>query len=296
MLLSMTGFGNAAQSSETAHVSVELKAVNNRYLKVSMRLPEIAAKFESEIEKLIRDQIARGSVQMSFRIRLDGVQEVRKINSSVLNSYMQQLKAVHEQLNLGAQPLPALTDLLQLPGVIEDSEVGVDVADSIWPLLKSVVEEAMTHFHEFRGIEGESMRHDLKLQCRVIEEQVNEVEKQAPQVVAEYRAKLLDRVRKAVSEADVQIDDKDVIREVATFADRCDINEEITRLRSHIQQFYAFTDSDKSQGRKLEFIGQEMFREINTIGSKANNVPIAHAVVEMKAAIERIREVLQNVE
>lgn len=292
----MTGFGNAAQSSETAHVSVELKAVNNRYLKVSMRLPEIAAKFESEIEKLIRDQIARGSVQMSFRIRLDGVQEVRKINSSVLNSYMQQLKAVHEQLNLGAQPLPALTDLLQLPGVIEDSEVGVDVADSIWPLLKSVVEEAMTHFHEFRGIEGESMRHDLKLQCRVIEEQVNEVEKQAPQVVAEYRAKLLDRVRKAVSEADVQIDDKDVIREVATFADRCDINEEITRLRSHIQQFYAFTDSDKSQGRKLEFIGQEMFREINTIGSKANNVPIAHAVVEMKAAIERIREVLQNVE
>ena len=140
------------------------------------------------------------------------------------------------------------------------------------------------------------MRQDLKLQCRVIEEQVNEVEKQAPQVVSEYRAKLLDRVRKAITESDVQIDDKDVIREVATFADRCDINEEITRLRSHIQQFYAFTDSDKSQGRKLQFIGQEMFREINTIGSKANNVPIAHAVVEMKAAIERIREVLQNVE
>ena len=138
MLLSMTGFGNAAQSSETAHISVELKAVNNRYLKVSMRLPEIAAKFESEIEKLIRDQIARGSVQMSFRIRLDGVQGVRTINSSVLNSYMQQLKAVQEQLNLGSQPLPALTDLLQLPGVIEDAEVGVDIADSIWPLLKSL--------------------------------------------------------------------------------------------------------------------------------------------------------------
>jgi len=296
VLLSMTGFGNAAQSSETAHVSVELKAVNNRYLKVSMRLPEIAAKFESDVEKLIREHIARGSVQLSFRIRLDGVKVGHTINSVVLESYMQQLAAVQKSLNLGSDNQPALSDLLQLPGVIEDAEVSVDLGECIWPLLKATVAEALTHFHEFRSIEGESMRQDLKLQCKVIEDQVNEVEKQAPLVVAEYREKLLERVRKAIADTDVQLDDKDVIREVATFADRCDINEEITRLRSHIQQFHAFIDSDKSLGRKLEFIGQEMFREINTIGSKANNVSIAHAVVDMKAAIERIREILQNVE
>lgn len=292
----MTGFGNAALSSETAHVSVELKAVNNRYLKVSMRLPEIAAKFESEVEKLIREHIARGSVQLSFRIRLSAVRAGHTINTEVLEAYMNQLAAVQASLPAGSASQPALSDLLQLPGVIEDAEVASEVRESIWPLLKSTIEEALTHFYDFRSIEGESMRQDLKLQCQVIEDQVNEVEKQAPSVVAEYREKLLDRVRKAIADTDVQLEDKDVIREVATFADRCDINEEITRLRSHIQQFHAFIDSEKSLGRKLEFVGQEMFREINTIGSKANNVPIAHAVVEMKAAIERIREVLQNVE
>ena len=140
------------------------------------------------------------------------------------------------------------------------------------------------------------MLQDLKLQCQTIETQVDDVAANAPSVVAEYREKLLDRVRKAITDADVVIEDKDVIREVATFADKCDINEEITRLRSHIEQFHRFLDSDTSMGRKLEFLGQEMFREINTIGSKANNVTIAHSVVEMKAAIERIREVLQNVE
>ena len=261
-----------------------------------MRLPEIATKFESDVEKLIREQIARGSVQLSFRIRLDGVRGGHKINAAALESYMRQLSAVQTSLNLSPDNQPELSDLLQLPGVIEEAEVAVDIGECIWPLIKSTVEEALTHFHEFRSIEGESMRHDLKLQCGAIASQVNEVEKQAPLVVAEYREKILERVRKAIADTDVQLDDKDVIREVATFADRCDINEEITRLRSHIQQFHAFIDSDKSLGRKLEFVGQEMFREINTIGSKANNVSIAHAVVEMKAAIERIREVLQNVE
>ncbi|MCA9049677.1 MAG: DUF1732 domain-containing protein, partial [Planctomycetaceae bacterium] len=122
------------------------------------------------------------------------------------------------------------------------------------------------------------------------------VELQAPNVVSEYRGKLLERLRKAIGDADVAVDDRDVIREVALYADRCDINEEITRLRSHTDQFRRFLNSDTSMGRKLEFLGQEMFREINTIGSKANNVAIAHHVVDMKAAIERIREVLQNVE
>ena len=140
------------------------------------------------------------------------------------------------------------------------------------------------------------MRVDLSNQCDTIETQLAEVETKAPEVVSGYREKLLERVRKAIGDTDIPVEDKDVIREVAMFADRCDINEEITRLRSHIQQFNAFLNGDKSLGRKLEFVSQEMFREINTIGSKANNVGIAHCVVEMKAAIERIREVLQNVE
>ena len=134
------------------------------------------------------------------------------------------------------------------------------------------------------------MKDDLKLQCNAIDDQVSHVAELAPQVVSKYREKILDRVRRAVEDTGVQVEDNDVIREVALFADRCDINEEITRLRSHIEQFHRFLDDAKSMGRKLEFLGQEMFREINTIGSKANDVAIAHHVVEMKAAIERIRE------
>ena len=162
--------------------------------------------------------------------------------------------------------------------------------------LSDRVTESLDHFDDFRRTEGAQMLDDLRRQCSSIATQVDAVAEQAPNVVAEYRAKLLDRISGAVQESGVSISESDVIREVALFADRCDINEEITRLRSHLQQFHSFLDDEQSLGRKLEFLGQEMFREINTIGSKANNVAIAHNVVEMKAAIERIREVLQNVE
>jgi len=292
----MTGFGNAVVQSEHAYASAELKAVNNRYLKLSMRLPDMVARFESDIEKLIRTVITRGSVQLSLRIRSNAETDGHTINSAVLNQYLVQLHELQLSLPLNDSSPPALTDLLQLPGVIVETELTPDAVESLWPIVKEVLTSALAHFDDFRRSEGDSMLQDLKLQCQTIETQVDVVQAHAPTVVAEYREKLLDRVRKAIAEADVAIEGKDVIREVATFADKCDINEEITRLRSHIEQFHRFLDSDTSMGRKLEFLGQEMFREINTIGSKANNVTIAHNVVEMKAAIERIREVLQNVE
>ena len=296
MLLSMTGFGNATQQTEAAYVSVELKAVNNRYLKVSMRLPDFVARFETDLEKIIREEIARGSVQVAFRVRLHSEAGGYSIDQPTLKRYLQQIASVQGELGSQADHQPTLADLLPLPGVVTESEVTPDIVESVWPVLESTLRESLQQFHEFRGREGESMLQDLKGQCKTIAAQVDEVEKQAPEVVAEYREKILDRVRKSLADTNVQVDDKDVIREVAVYSDKCDINEEITRLRSHLEQFDTFLASDKSMGRKLEFLGQEMFREINTIGSKANNVAIAHNVVEMKAAIERIREVLQNVE
>ena len=296
MLLSMTGFGNAVRQSESAYVSIELKAVNNRYLKVSMRLPDVVARFESDIEKLVRENIARGAIQLSFRVRLTSQSSGYSIDRMVLDTYLQQLAEVTKELPAEKVSPVALSELLQLPGVVSESELSVETVESVWPTLEAALRETLDHFHDFRRTEGASMLQDLKLQCDSIEQQVDEVEKHAPVVVSEYREKLLERVRKAIQDTDVPLEDKDVIREVAMFADRCDINEEITRLRSHTQQFHRFLDDKKSMGRKLEFLGQEMFREINTIGSKANNVTIAHNVVEMKAAIERIREILQNVE
>lgn len=294
----MTGFGNASHSSEEASVSVELKAVNNRYLKVSMRLPEAVARFESDVEKLIREHIARGSVQLSFRIRTNSGSNGFAIDADVLKSYADQLTQFGESnplISTGVRT-PALTEFLQLPGVVAEAEVSTNAEETVWPLMKSALLETLQQFDAFRKQEGESMRVDLALQCSTIESQLAEVEQKAPDVVTGYREKLLERVRKAIGDTEIPIEDKDVIREVAIFADRCDINEEVTRLRSHIQQFETFLNGEKSLGRKLEFVSQEMFREINTIGSKANNVGIAHCVVEMKAAIERIREVLQNVE
>ncbi len=189
-----------------------------------------------------------------------------------------------------------MSDLLPLPGVVVESELTADAVDSFWPDVETAVRKSLDQFEHFRQTEGRQMQNDLQLQCRTIAEQVDAVAALAPQVVAEYRTKLLERLQNAVAESGVSVSESDLIREVAVYADRCDINEEITRLRSHLQQFESFLNADQSQGRKLEFLGQEMFREINTIGSKTGNVAIAHRVVDMKAAIERIREILQNVE
>ena len=186
--------------------------------------------------------------------------------------------------------------LLPLPGVIREAIVAREDVAGDWAAVRSAVAAAIEKLHEFRSNEGRSMEDDLLQQHAVISRELENVVEMAPQVVSEYRNRLLDRVREMVADSDVTIEPNDLIREVSVFADRVDINEEITRLRHHLNQFVEFVSADRSMGRKLEFLGQEIFREVNTIGSKANNVQIAHCVVEMKAAIEKIREIVQNVE
>ncbi len=288
----MTGFGNATIDRSGIHVSVEIKSVNNRYLKLSTRLPDSVARFESEIEKLVRSRVARGSVQLAVRLRFSGGESEYRIDANVLNGYRKQIQAAQSE----GEEAVSLESLLALPGVVSENDLPDDVMNSLWPAVAESINASLDHFHDFREREGESMRVDLDKQCETIEQEVKQVAALAPQVVNDYREKLLERVRRMTTEASISVGPNDIIREVAIFADRCDVNEEITRLGSHIEQFRRMLNGSTSQGRKLEFIGQEMFREINTIGSKANSVDIAHSVVEMKAAIERIREVLQNVE
>jgi uncharacterized protein (TIGR00255 family) len=292
VLLSMTGFGNASYDSDGVHVSSEIKSVNNRYLKLSVRMPDSIARFEADIEKLVRSRVSRGSIQLSLRVRLHGGQSEYRIDSDLLRSYQNQL----EEITTGDSSRPDLGHLLQLPGVVAETELPEELVNSLWPAVEKCLSDALDHFDDFRQREGESMRQDLQHQCEVIETEVKQVSLLAPQVVADYRDKILERVRRLISDTSISVSETDVIREVALFSDRCDINEEITRLRSHTEQFLRLLNGNTSQGRKLEFIGQEMFREINTTGSKANNVTIALSVVEMKTAIERMREVLQNVE
>lgn len=294
MLLSMTGFGDARLEDGRIAVAVEVRTVNNRYLKVITKCPDAFAALEGEVEKIVRETIARGTVSVDIRLhRLDGGSG-SSLNQEVLQGYWRQLVSLAKSLHA---PAPSdLGALLVLPGVVaDDDEAGGDL-DTDWKLTGDTLRLALGKLQKFRMDEGRSMQDDLRVNVKVVADRLNEVAVHAPQVVSEYRAKLLERVRQTITEVDVTVTATDLIREVSIFADKCDINEEITRLRCHLEQFEAFLNSAESTGRKLEFLTQEMFREVNTIGSKANNVVIAHSVVDMKASVEKIKEVLQNVE
>ena len=294
MLLSMTGFGASKGQNERLNVAVEVRAVNNRYLKVNSRFPDAYAALEGEIERVVREHVARGTVTVALDVRPVTGASASQINAEVLTAYWNQVKDLSRQLVVG---VPAdMSNFLMLPGVVTDSGRGELDAERDWPFLKTQLEEALGKFKEFRVREGRSMGDDLRLNGKVISSSLDEIAKTASEVVQQYRDKLLDRVRDLLKGTSVVINDSDLIREVSVYADRCDINEEITRLRCHLEQFEAFLSDKVSQGRKLDFLIQEMFREVNTIGSKANNVTLARFVVEMKSAVEKIREVLQNVE
>ncbi|MEZ6145274.1 MAG: YicC/YloC family endoribonuclease [Planctomycetaceae bacterium] len=294
MLLSMTGYGDAREHEGGRLIAVEVRTVNNRYLKVSIRCPDAYSAKEQEIEKLVRNSVARGTVNIALRIDSVSRSGQYHINHDVIQSYWEQLIAITDEMHLS--PPAQLTDFLTLPGVIVEDEDGRTDVDAEWPLVQKVLEKALAQLDEFRQREGNSMRQDLVQQCELIAAQLETVAERAPTVIVQYRDKLKDRVTQLLRDTGVSVTDADLIREVSLFADRCDINEEITRMRSHLDQFSECLNQKESAGRKLEFLCQEMFREVNTIGSKSNNVDIAHAVVEMKGCIERLREIVQNVE
>ena len=290
----MTGFGNASGQNERFSAAAEIKAVNNRYLKVSTRFPDVLASLEPEFERLIRESIARGTVSLNLRFAPVGQGSRYHIVPEVVAAYSHQLRQIGVQQSL---PVPDWSDaILSLPGVVADQLGSTVNPEDEWPLLEQTIREAIERLQEFRQREGEAMQRDLALNCDIISERVELISRRAPEVVSAYRDKVLDRVTELLKGSGASVQPNDLIREVSVFADRCDINEEITRLRCHVEEFRKVMDAPQSQGRKLDFLSQEIFREINTTGSKASNVEIAHHVVEMKAAVEKIREVLQNVE
>jgi len=290
----MTGFGDARKQNERLSIAVEIRAVNNRYFKMTTKCPDVYAPLENKFEKLVRASIARGTVSLTLRFDRVGQRSQYRLDRDVLKDYWQQLHGLAELIHVAAPN--HLGSFLELPGVVVEEDVSGGSVEQNWPTVREAIEEAVEKLQEFRRVEGQSMQDDLQVNCKNIAGELDQIDQMAPQVVSDYRERILARVRETLQESDVEVADTDLIREVSIFSDRCDINEEITRLRSHLQQFDVFLGNEVSTGRKLEFLSQEMFREINTIGSKANNVTIAHCVVEMKAAIEKMREVLQNVE
>jgi len=290
----MTGYGESQTQEDGVTVAVEIRTINSRYLKLSVKSPEAYSVLEGEIEGVVRQHIKRGTVQVNVRVDRPESPEAYRLNASVLANYRSQLGQLLTQWKLTPEIRPE--GLLQLPGVIHESVWSGSEATETWPLIRRTLEDAFARLAQMRTDEGAHMADDLRANCDTIAAELKHIEQRAPAVVESYRQRLEDRLRKVLDEYHVTLNPSDVIREVSIFAERSDISEEIVRLRSHLVQFAAFMDERESTGRKLEFLTQEMFRETNTIGSKANDVPIARHVIEIKAAIEKIREMIQNIE
>ena len=289
MLLSMTGHGHGSYTSEGLSLSVEIRTVNSRYAKVNVRCGEAYQTLEPQIEELVRKRIRRGTIQVNVRIDRKLDTNSYSVNEVVLQQYLSSI----EKVSTG--PV-AVEQLLGLPGVIEESADKKSSVEVDWPAIESTIEEALGQLSEMRKAEGESMETDLLRNCAAIEKELETVETLAPQVAKQYQARLVEKLNQMLPETGMEFDSRDVIKEVGVFADRSDISEETVRLRTHIEQFRKVVQGSESQGRRLDFLTQEMFRETNTIGSKANDAQIAQNVVEMKTAIERIREMVQNIE
>jgi len=288
----MTGFGEARHHEPRCTIAVELRTVNNRHFKLTARISDSHAILEPALEQLVREKVKRGTVQVSLRIDRPRRPEDYRVNVVALASYQDQLERLR---GAGLGPLdPA--QLLVLPGVVEEARVDDQAPDRDWPAIAAVVNEALGELEAARAQEGRAMAAELSALCRAIGAQLNQIGERAPLVVKTIQTRLLERVRVLVHDSGVSVSPNDLAREIAILADRSDISEEMVRLRAHLAQFEAVLGAAESSGRKLEFVAQEMGREINTIGSKASDVEISRSVLEVKALLEKIRELVQNVE
>ncbi len=290
----MTGYGEGHADQDGLAVTVEARSVNNRYLKLSCRLPEGYASLEPQLEAVVRDSVRRGTVQVNVVLRREATEDEYRINSELVKGYFRQLRLVQETLEID-EPIRIET-LLQLPGAIKEQTLDSNTAQRDWPAVQKALDAAIAGLLRMRTTEGSAMSEDLRANCTEISKCADAIATRSPVVVEAYQQRLTDKLNKFLQEHDVNVQAADVVREVGVFADRADISEEIVRLRSHLQQFATTMQQEAGAGRQLEFLVQELLRETNTIGSKANDAEIARHVVQIKTCIERMREMVQNIE
>ncbi len=294
MLQSMTGYGDACSERAGVSVSVEVRSINNRYLKISPRYSEPLGALELQIEDEIRKSIGRGSVSVSVKVTRQRKADSFRLNIVLLNSYREQLQGWLNETGTEIQWSDFQT-LISLPGVVEDRSETEDSA-LLNQLVLEVLASAVTKMIAMRVREGKAMAADLLTNLQDVRTHLDKVIERAPEISKIFGERLVERLNKLFEQQGVEIEHADVIREIGIFADKCDISEEIARLKSHFSQFETILAHEPSPGKKLDFLTQELFRETNTIGSKANDFAISQEVIHMKASIERIREQVQNIE
>lgn len=293
MIKSMTGFGRGENSDDLHNFTVEIKTLNHRYNDIIVKMPKHISYFEESVKKIIKEKINRGRVEVFISLEYINQSVIDiKVDLPLAKSYKQAIESIAGELNIDEKV--SLDQIVRIPDVIK-AEKREEDEDEIWICLKSALEEAIDKMMIMRSEEGKELAKDITMKSANITEMVKEIEKRAPLVVLEYKEKLKARVGELL-EKEYKVDDSKLANEVAFFADKSNINEEIVRLYSHINQIISSLQMEEPVGRKLDFLVQEMNREINTIGSKASDLEITKLVVDVKSEIEKIREQIQNVE
>ncbi len=294
MINSMTGYGGAQGEINGVNFVVEVKTVNNRYFKTIIKLPELAAFLEEDIEKLLRKNLSRGTVNYALRLKDVSANVLFDIDEAALKAIVEKLSRVGSSVDInGAIDIGSL---LTLPGVIRPTSPDKEMAEQIKKVVLKISQEAIDKLKQMRAVEGDFLEADLKKRCRAIEQDLERIRGRGAVVLQEYAKRLKKRVDELLAHAELKLDEEILAREVAIFAERSDISEEIARLDSHLQQFAQSCQANDQAGRRLEFIAQEMLREANTIASKASDTEITRWVVDIKCQIDRIKEQVQNVE
>lgn len=291
----MTGQGQGRRPFDQTEITVEVRAVNNRFLKIQTRVSDLLSGLEPQIESVVKQSLRRGSLQIGVYLSGKNGAGDYSLQSAAVEAYYNQCVALATKL--GVDSGVTIASLLQLPGVVGESGGRLtEVDEQLAATALGAVADAMECLNRMRLAEGQSMGKELAEQLEKLREITVLIEMRAPKVIEEYKQRLHSRLAQSLAEVGGQIQETDLIREILVMADRADIREEVVRLRSHFFQFQALLDDTSSQGRKLDFLIQEIFREVNTIGSKAGDAEIAQRVVDMKSIIEQMRELVQNVE
>jgi uncharacterized protein (TIGR00255 family) len=298
MIRSMTGYGAAERADQDVRIAVEIRTVNNRFFKSVLHLPEGLGAVEVTIDKILRESITRGTISLGLTVEPRGGGARVPVNKDILEAYMKDLEgfaAAWSQKNTHYYDA-LLGFVLNLPGVVGSEDVLLTGLENLPGRIEAVVREAVGRLNAMRDTEGQATAGDMRAALTEMERLIAAIEGRVPFVTNEYRDRLRQRVKDLLEGVEIAIDDQALAREVAFAAERSDINEEIARLKSHVSQYRELLVESGPAGRKLEFLTQEMYREVNTIGSKSADSDISRLVVGVKVGVDRLREQSMNVE
>ena len=290
---SMTGFGRGAAADENYAVAVEIKTVNNRFLDLNLRLSNELQSLEANLKRTIQSRLSRGRVDVFINYeRTDEI--VYELNRPLITGYIAALKQMQTEFNLAGEP--DLNHIARLPNALQPK--AEDLSESFTDAIEAAVKIALDELEKMRAVEGESLKNDLENLLAEIENYLPKIESESATVADEYQQRLKKRIENFLSKSDsqIEIDQARLAQEVAYLADKSDIAEEITRLKSHIEQYRGILGETGEVGKRLDFLTQELNREANTIASKTNNMIVKESALHIKSAIEKIREQIQNVE